>query len=142
MKNIILVLVSFTLLFCKKKEDVTPQTVIFPTTQSTPTKIVSCNRDSTWKRTHPNIPKSSFLLYETCTTITITYGITGQKITLTKPNPGATIENYTSLTAFNASTDSKKYYYSIRSTLPPYKTIIYELNEAGSMGVGGSGIKF
>ncbi len=48
--------------------------------------------------------------------------------------------NWKDLNAYKASTDPKKFYYQIRYS-PWSKIMLYEVNEANSMGVSGSGMK-
>ena len=139
MKNLLLILVTISILSCTKKQDDPKPVVTTTQKQSTPTS--SCNKDSSWTRTHSSIKGSLYTFRENCTTVTISFKLTGQTVTVTKPtNSVDFITNWKDLNAYRASTDSKKIYYYIRYSTYS-KSIIYEVNEANSMGVSGSGMK-
>lgn len=139
MKKLILVLTTISILSCTKKQD-DPKPVV-TTTQKQSTPNSNCKKDSSWTRTHPSISGSLYTFKESCTTLTISFRLTGQTVTVTKPNNNVDIvTNWKDLNAYRASTDSKKFYYYIRYSTYS-KSIIYEVNEANSMGVGGSGMK-
>lgn len=138
MKNLLLTLVTISILSCTKKQD-DPKPVV-TTTQKQSNPVSNCNKDSSWTRTHPNIKGSLYTFHETCTTITISFKITGQTITLTKPTDATLLSNYSSLSFYNSDANPKKIYYRIYYA-PNNHSIIYDVNEAGSMGVGGAGMK-
>lgn len=139
MKNLLLILITISILSCNKKQD-DPKPVL-TSTQKQSNPVSSCNKDSSWTRTHPNISGSLYTFKENCTTITISFKLTGQIVTVTKPNNNVdVVTNWKDLNAYRASTDPKKIYYYIRYSTWS-KSIIYEVNEANSMGVGGSGMK-
>jgi len=138
MKNLLLIFVTISLFSCKK-EEVKPQITNQQQKQSTPTGS-TCNRDSTWTRTHPNVKGSLYTFYETCTTLTVTYKISGQKVTIVKPTNADIITNWKDYSAYTASSDPHKYYYRIFVSTS-FKRVIYDVSDAGTLGVGGSGMK-
>jgi len=139
MKNLLLILVTILILSCTKKQD-DPKPVV-TTTQKQSTPVSSCNKDSSWTRTHSSIKGSLYTFRENCTTVTISFKLTGQTVTVIKPtNSVDFVTNWKDLNAYRASTDPKKFYYQIRYS-PWSKIMLYEVNEAGSMGVSGSGMK-
>ncbi len=137
MKNLLLILVTVSIFSCTKKQD--NPTPITTQKQSTPTSS-NCNKDSTWTRTNPGVKNSLYTFYETCTTITITYKIAGQKITIFKPTNADIITNWKDYNAYTSSSDPHKYYYRIYLSTS-FKRIIYDVSDAGTLGVGGSGMK-
>lgn len=136
MKNLLLILVTISILSCTKKQD-DPKPVV-TTTQKQSNPVSSCNKDSSWTRTHSTV-KSVFTFYETCTTLTITYKSSGQTVTVTKPTGNSIVTNWKDLGAFNSNTSSSKFYYHIYYGVNA-KRIIYDVKDANS-GVGGSGMK-
>jgi hypothetical protein len=140
MKNLLLILVTISILSCTKKQD-DPKPVV-TTTQKQSTPISSCSKDSSWVRTHP---KTTSLYYfkETCNHITITFAVTKQVVTLLKPTDEkatSNVTNYPNYSNFRNSTSSSKFYYNIRYS-SYFKCIIYEVEEANFIGVGGPGMK-
>ena len=142
MKKLILILAtSISLFSCSKKEEVKPQTTTTTTQTSTSTVTSNCNKDSSWTRSHPKT-KSLYYFKETCTHITITYAVTKRVITIEKPVGSSQIfiTNYPNYSNFRNSTDPNKFYYEIRlATSLQY--IIYSVEEANNIGVGGPGMK-
>ena len=136
MKNLLLILATISILSCTKKQD-NPTPV---TTQKQSIPVSNCNKDSTWTRTNPGVKNSLYTFYETCTTITITYKIAGQKITILKPTNADIITNWKDYNAYTSSSDPHKYYYRIYLSTS-FKRIIYDVSDAGTLGVGGSGMK-
>jgi hypothetical protein len=139
MKNLLLILVTISILSCTKKQD-DPKPVV-TTTQKQSNPVSNCNKDSSWTRTHSSIKGSLYTFKESCTTVTISFKLTGQTATVIKPtNSIDFVTNWKDLNAYRASTDPKKFYYQIRYS-PWSKIMLYEVNEANSMGVSGSGMK-
>lgn len=137
MKNLLLIFATISILSCNKKQD--DPTPVTTQKQSTPTSS-NCNKDSTWTRTNPGVKNSLYTFYETCTTITITYKISGQKITIVKPTNADIITNWKDYNAYTSSSDPHKYYYRIFVSTS-FKRVIYDVSDAGTLGVGGSGMK-
>ena len=142
MKKLILILAtSISLFSCSKKEEVKPQTTTNTTQTSTSTVTSNCNRDSTWTRTNPAVKNSLYTFYETCTTITITYNISKATVTVVKPTvQGAIISNWKNYSEYKNSPLANKFYYDIFYSTT-FNRIIYEVYDAGTLGVGGPGMK-
>jgi hypothetical protein len=139
MKKLILILATISILSCTKKQDDPKPVVTTTQKQSTPTISSPCYKDSSWTRSHP---KTTSLYYfkETCTHITITYAVTKKTVTVLKPVGDQIISNMSSMD-FKNSTDPNKIYYELYLSYNK-RFVIYNVEEANSIGVGGPGIKF
>jgi hypothetical protein len=142
MKKLLLILAIPTLFSCKK-EEVKPQ-VQTSTTKTTPTTtspFTNCDKDSSWTRSHPKTT-SLYYFHETCTHITITFAVTKRVVTLLKPTIQSNSDintNYPDYSKFRNNSDPNKFYYNLRYS-DYFKCIIYEVEEANYIGVGGPGM--
>jgi predicted secreted acid phosphatase len=137
MKKLILVFTTISLLSCTKKEVINPSSI--PTSPSkTITSTNNCNKDSSWTRSHA---KTTSLYYfkENCTHITITFAVTKKTVTVLKPTDKTILSNM-DYANFRSSTDPNKIYYELYLNYDR-KFIIYHVEEANFIGVGGPGIK-
>ena len=141
MKNLLLILVTISILSCTKKQDDPKPIVTTTQKQSTPTS--SCNKDSSWTRTTPTLTNSLYTFKETCTDITITWKLAGITLTVLKPTGLQGVSNYKSLTEYDNDSNPKKvYYYLYLGESKGKNIIIYEVKEAGRNGVGGAGMYY
>lgn len=141
MKKLLLVLAIPALFSCQKHDVIPPQTTKTVNQPSTTSPFANCGKDSSWTRSHPKTT-SLYYFQETCTHITITFAVTKQKVTILKPTDiknESEMTNYKDRSVFSNSTDPNKFYYSVRCA-SNLRQIIYDAEEANSIGVGGAGM--
>jgi hypothetical protein len=132
MKNLLLILLSFCLFYCKKKEEVLPQTTsantsTTPGTPITPKKCV----DSTYTL-KSKVPLMDHTIRETCTGVTITYNVVKKTVYIPIPNLGGVVTNYTNYIDYQNGTDPNRIYYSVRRLASPDGRLYISAGQQGS----------